>query len=122
MPKTKHRSPNKLDVELGFKIRKRRQTLKLSLEKVSAEIGISKQQLRKYELGKNKISALRLAQIAHILRTTTDDLMGKKQETRFGECTDLDKEAANLWMKIGNQEHKHTLLAMMKLVIKDHEK
>ena len=51
MPKTKHRSPNKLDVELGFKIRKRRQTLKLSLEKVSAEIGISKQQLRKYELG-----------------------------------------------------------------------
>ncbi len=42
MPKIKQRSPSKQDIELGFKIRKRRQTLKLSLEYVSAELGISK--------------------------------------------------------------------------------
>ena len=119
MPKIKQRSPSKQDIELGFKIRKRRQTLKLFLEYVSAELGISKQQLRKNELGRNKISAHRLNQLAIILKTTTDEFLGKSPNTACKECSSLDKEASDLWMQIDDPEHKRTFLAMMKIVIKN---
>jgi|JI10StandDraft_1071094.scaffolds.fasta_scaffold17442_3 Helix-turn-helix. len=122
MPKTKQRSPSKQDIELGFRIRKRRQTLKLSLEYVSAALGISKQQLRKNELGRNKISAHRLNHIAVILKTTTDELLGKSPNKPCNECSDLDQEAGNLWMKIDDPEHKRTFIAMMKLVVKNNSK
>lgn len=42
MPKKEQISPRKQDIDLGFRVRKRRQDLKLSLEEVAAELGISK--------------------------------------------------------------------------------
>lgn len=119
MPKIKHRSPNKQDVELGFKIRKLRQNQKLSLEHVAERIGISKQQLRKYELGRNKISARRLGQVATILGIKAGDLIEEDQVTEEKQCSDIDKEAKHLWNSIDNPEHKRTLLAMMRMVIKN---
>lgn len=119
MPKTKNRSPNKEDVELGFKLRKRRQDLGFSLEEVANGISISKQQLRKYELGRNKISARRLGEIANILEIKIDDLMGESSTTDRKKYSEIDKEAEYLWMKIEDPEHKRTLIAMMRMVIKN---
>lgn len=118
MPDHDSRSPNKQDIDLGFRIRKRRQDLNISLEKVAKKLDVSKQQLRKYELGRNKISAIRLGQIATILETTTDNLLGKNQSKKSFESSLIDKEAEFLWMKIENPEYKRTFIAMMRMVIK----
>jgi DNA-binding transcriptional regulator YiaG len=48
MSKNEQRSTNKLDLELGFKIRQIRQKKEMSLNEVAGHIGISSQQLRKY--------------------------------------------------------------------------
>lgn len=119
MPKTKRRSPNKEDADLGFKIRKRRQDMKFSLDYVAGEIGISKQQLRKYELGRNKISARRLAQIAPILGVTANDLINDKPLEKENHLSDIDIEARTLWLSISDPEHKRIIVSVMKMVVEN---
>ncbi len=58
------------DVEaaIGAKIRNRRRALGITQMELAAELGISYQQLQKYERGTNRVAASRLYLIAKILR------------------------------------------------------
>ena len=57
-----------IDVHVGSRARTRRILLGKSQEAVSTQLGISFQQLQKYENGVNRISASRLYDLAYILR------------------------------------------------------
>lgn len=59
-----------IDRAVGAEIRFRRILLGLSQQKVSAQIGLTFQQLQKYETGANRVSASRLFHLAKILRVT----------------------------------------------------
>jgi transcriptional regulator with XRE-family HTH domain len=61
------RSSGPLDKALGDKIRARRLTSKLSQEELANRLGVSFQQVQKYEKGVNRVSAVRLEQIAKAL-------------------------------------------------------
>lgn len=117
MSNNKQRSTNKLDLELGFKIRQIRQRKEMSLNEVAGRIGVSSQQLRKYELGRNRISAQRLGQIAEILGVTAAELMEIKQPSNSNTPFNIDREAERLWMSIKDPHHKNTILAIMKIAI-----
>lgn len=67
MKKVHKRSPGKPDVELGKKVRLRRVEMKLSQGDLGEKLGVSFQQVQKYEKGVNRIGASRLQQIAKIL-------------------------------------------------------
>ena len=56
-----------VDVHVGSLVRLRRMFLSISQEKLGKELGISFQQLQKYETGVNRIGAGRLFQIATLL-------------------------------------------------------
>lgn len=58
---------NAVDKAVGAKIRELRTLRGLSQEKLGAEIGLTFQQVQKYERGGNRIGAGRLAQIAEVL-------------------------------------------------------
>jgi len=60
-------SPNPVDVHVGRRVRLRRTLLGLSQEKLGAEIGLTFQQVQKYERGANRIGASRLFDLAHVL-------------------------------------------------------
>ena len=60
--------PNPTDKHVGARVRMRRMMLGMSQEKLGAELGLTFQQVQKYEKGANRISASRLQQIAHILQ------------------------------------------------------
>jgi transcriptional regulator with XRE-family HTH domain len=60
--------PDPVDVHVGSRIRLRRILLGKSQEAVATQIGVSFQQLQKYESGANRVSASRLFDLAHILR------------------------------------------------------
>ena len=62
---TKH--PNLIDVYMGRRMKFRRKRLGLSLQAVAEELGLSFQQMRKYEKGANRIKASRLYALAAIL-------------------------------------------------------
>lgn len=59
--------PNPIDLHVGARLRLRRTLLGLSQEKVSDAVGITFQQLQKYERGSNRISASRLYNLARVL-------------------------------------------------------
>lgn len=65
MPRAKHHS---IDSYIGTRVRMRRLMLNMSQEKPSARLGVTFQQIQKYEKGTNRISAGRLLELAIALR------------------------------------------------------
>jgi transcriptional regulator with XRE-family HTH domain len=63
----KPRSAGKPDVELGRRIRLRRVELEISQSELAEKLGVSFQQVQKYEKGLNRVGAHRLQQTATAL-------------------------------------------------------
>jgi len=62
------KTPNPVDKYVGSRVRMRRIMLGLSQEKLGDALGLTFQQIQKYEKGTNRIGASRLHQIADILQ------------------------------------------------------
>lgn len=74
-------SPDPLDVALGARIRAVRKTRNLSQERLADAVGVTFQQIQKYERGANRVSFSRLALIAAALNTPLRDLIGVLEES-----------------------------------------
>ena len=61
------RKPNSRDVEAGRRLRTQRLEMGLSQKEFGRKIGVSYQQLQKYERGENRISTGRLQRAAEVL-------------------------------------------------------
>ncbi|HEV2303659.1 MAG TPA: helix-turn-helix transcriptional regulator [Stellaceae bacterium] len=59
--------PNPVDVHVGSRVRLRRNMLGLSQEKLGEAIGLTFQQVQKYERGANRIGASRLHDLSRVL-------------------------------------------------------
>jgi transcriptional regulator with XRE-family HTH domain len=59
--------PNPIDVHVGGRIRMRRLLLGMNQEKLADALGLTFQQVQKYEGGANRVSASRLSAMAEIL-------------------------------------------------------
>ncbi len=61
------RSPNPVDIHVGTRVRLRRQILKMSQEKLGDSLGVTFQQVQKYERGSNRVGASRLWKMSQVL-------------------------------------------------------
>lgn len=61
------RRPNPIDAHVGTRVRLRRMLLGMSQEKLGEHLGLTFQQVQKYEKGVNRIGASRLFDIAQVL-------------------------------------------------------
>ncbi len=61
------KKPNPIDIHVGSRIRLRRTMLGMSQEKLGESLGITFQQIQKYEKGTNRVGASRLQNISGIL-------------------------------------------------------
>jgi transcriptional regulator with XRE-family HTH domain len=59
--------PHPIDIHVGKRIRMRRLFLGMNLETLANQLGLTFQQVHKYESARNRVSASRLAAIADIL-------------------------------------------------------
>src|SRR5437899_668362 len=59
--------PNPIDVHVGSRIRLRRTLLGMSQEKLGEAIGLTFQQVQKYERGANRVGSSRLFDLARVL-------------------------------------------------------
>jgi transcriptional regulator with XRE-family HTH domain len=62
------KAPNPIDRYVGSRVRMRRLMLGMSQEKLGDGLGLTFQQVEKYEKGTNRIGASRLQHIAHLLQ------------------------------------------------------
>jgi len=62
------KTPNRVDKHVGSRVRMRRRMLAMSEGKLGDALGLTFQQVQKYEKGTNRIGAGRLQEISHILQ------------------------------------------------------
>jgi transcriptional regulator with XRE-family HTH domain len=76
----KARDPKPVDVELGLRIRKRRNEIHMTQVELGARIGVSFQQIQKYERGANRITVSTVIAIANVLDVDCRDFFGGLQD------------------------------------------
>ncbi len=70
----------KTNKQIGIKIKRIRKALGMSQMELAEGVGVSFQQIQKYEKGINRISAERIQQIASALGTTVNTFFEKEKE------------------------------------------
>ena len=65
--KPQPRKPNPIDIHVGQRVKLRRSMAGMSQEKLGEALGVTFQQIQKYEKGANRISMSRMSQIAEAL-------------------------------------------------------
>jgi transcriptional regulator with XRE-family HTH domain len=79
------KTPNPVDKHVGSRVRMRRVLVGLSQEKLGDSLGVTFQQVQKYEKGTNRIGASRLQQISKVLGVPVsfffDDAPGEENKT-----------------------------------------
>ena len=124
------RSPNPIDVHVGLQVRLRRKELKISQEKLAETLGLTFQQVQKYERGANRISASKLYEIARTLRVPigwffeglTDPSAGRDtQQDAVGPgyvhdflATQDGVDLANLFPRIGQKRIRRRLVDLIR--------
>lgn len=127
MPESK--LPNRIDELVGQRIRWRRKELKWTQEQLSEKLGLTFQQVQKYEKGVNRISAGRLYELACVLDVEIGYFFEGAKEylslpQQFQEdaaeaapLPQFDHEAMDLvshFQQIRNEELRKALLATVK--------
>ncbi|PWR24958.1 helix-turn-helix domain-containing protein [Zavarzinia aquatilis] len=91
-------TPNPIDIQVGARVKLRRQLLGLSQTDLADSLGLTFQQVQKYEKGTNRVSASKLYQLSQTLDVPVafffDGLGGEAAET--AEVPALTADAVRL--------------------------
>jgi transcriptional regulator with XRE-family HTH domain len=104
-------------VEIGRLIRSYRQNAGLSQEKLAEMVGVSFQQIQKYENGNTLLNILKLQQIAEALKVPAADFLGVKPAEKL-PLSDQENELLNAFRKVKNTEMRSCILHLVKNINK----
>ena len=112
-------SPHPIDVAVGARVRQRRTELGLSQSDLGQQIGLTFQQIQKYERGSNRISASKLLMIAEVLGTTGSALLGEGEavdEAEAGKILGMPgtSELLKAWRDLDTQRQRTAVIALMR--------
>ena len=117
----KPRSSGKPEIEMGKKIRLRRVEQRLSQSVLGEKLGVSFQQIQKYEKGANRVGASRLQQIATALDVSVTFFYDSDGETKEVESLLFLDSAFSLrllraYSKIKDQTVQRQLVSLMESI------
>lgn len=91
------KATNQIDKEIGARVRLRRVQIGMSQEKLGEALGLTFQQIQKYEKGMNRISVSRLDQIAYALSTGIDYFLpNTASQGKSATFMPMDKDSLDL--------------------------
>lgn len=131
MPVIRQRAMQPMDQHIGARIRQRRLQLGMSQGKLASGLGVSFQQVQKYEKGANRVGGSRMQQIAAVLQVEPafffDGAAGRKAN---GQRHDPDNERLDtflatkegiainrLFPQIKSVNVRRAVLALIELVV-----
>ena len=117
------KAPHSIDVYVGSRLRARRLALGMSQEKLADAVGITFQQIQKYEKGSNRISASRVQQLSNILQVAVGYFFEKapghqKLKAPSGDyvseflATADGRALAKAFMQIKNTQVRHRIVKL----------
>ncbi|MBX2833521.1 MAG: helix-turn-helix domain-containing protein [Micavibrio sp.] len=135
-------TPNKVDIHVGQRLRIRRSLMGFSQEKLASLIGLTFQQIQKYERGTNRVSAGRLYELSKILEvpvnyffdqinssltdgSTQPGMSDNNQESFKSKSNEMDDimssketlELIRIYYSIENSDTRKDLLKLIKGMI-----
>lgn len=123
------KAADEVDKQVGARLKQARNALGLSQEKLAAALGITFQQVQKYEKGINRVSASRLKQAAKTLEVSldyfydgsdeADDGQDDAASTRVGVDPGLTADGQRLvraFMRIGDPRVRRDLLRLVETI------
>lgn len=126
-PSNIERHPNPVDLHVGARIRMRRKILGVSQERLAEDLGLTFQQIQKYERGANRVSASKLYEIARSLQSpigfffeglesTTSEGMAEGGEPFVHDflTTAEGLELASLFPRITRQKVRRRILELVR--------
>jgi len=120
----KHNLIDKLDKFIGDRLYITRVSQGLTRQSLAKEIGVSHQQLLKYEKGTNRISAGRLLLISYILKKPVSyfyDEFDKNSDMSYEDCpinNRMSLEFSKNFTKLKNLNHRNAVNNLVKSLIK----
>lgn len=126
-PSDTERRPNPVDLHVGARIRMRRRILGVSQERLAEDLGLTFQQVQKYERGANRVSASKLYEIAKSLQSPVDYFFEGLEDTTSGGMAERGEpfahdllmtseglELATLFPRIGRQRVRRRILELVR--------
>ena len=113
-------SPDPIDIEVGARVRLRRKHLSMSQSALAAALGLTFQQVQKYERGSNRVSASMLVKIAVKLETTVGALIGENDSDRHSHevyrklAAPGALELFELYVAIQNRETRKAVVSLVR--------
>ncbi len=95
-----------VDIDVGFRIKRIREGFGLSQSELAERIGVSFQQVQKYENGKNKVSLNRLCQIAAVFNTDPSSMIQGIEKERDSEKTSTEQGIRSLRPVMNDEERR----------------
>jgi DNA-binding XRE family transcriptional regulator len=80
--KVSPRAASAVDKYIGARMREQRLALSMSQELLSKHLGVSFQQIQKYESGRNRVSAARLFDICKVLNVSLSSMFEREPKAR----------------------------------------
>lgn len=112
--------PHPVDVTVGNRVREMRIRKGLSQQALGEQVGVSFQQIQKYERGTNRMGSSRLVQIADVLDVPVSsffDGLGKAGDVDVAEGGPLNVKASKVardWQRIGDDRLQTKVAEMMR--------
>ena len=119
------RQPRRVDDHVGARIRLRRTMLGMTQEQLAAALGISYQQVQKYETGANRVSAGRLFEISQRLGVDIAyffeglDPTTVRKELPHGGRNRIAIDLVRNFLEIANEEQRSALANLVKTLKTD---
>ncbi len=118
-----------IDRYIGAKIQELRLAHGMSRQDLGEKIEVTHQQLQKYEIGTNRVSAGRLALIAKYLGTSVASFYEGLDTTLNAVASDINPsqnqrmciEVSRNFMKIKNPEHKDAINSLVRILAKSEQ-
>ncbi|MCL8382106.1 helix-turn-helix domain-containing protein [Xanthobacter aminoxidans] len=88
------------EAEIGARIKTRRMLLGISQEKLAEQLGLTFQQVQKYEKGVNRVSGARIARLAEILQVSPDWLLKGDVKSGVDEMPEPDRHGIEAWRMV----------------------
>lgn len=110
------RGPSDFYVELGRRLRLARVQKRLSQQQAAAHIGVTFQQLQKYEKGTNRLGAEYLVRLRELYKVPLGDLL-PAADTGAGEPHGMSKRALRLvsdFERIGSEQVRQHLATLVR--------
>ena len=111
--------PNPVDVHVGSRVRLRRTLLGMSQEKLGEALGLTFQQVQKYERGANRIGASRLWDLSRVLDCPVQFFFDEMNETTAGASPrHLSETSRNIEMPENDPMTKRETLELVRAYYK----